>query len=161
VVLYAKPTDKALQGVNAWLSQNGVQSQSISPAGDRLRFTLPASKANQMFQATFAKFLHTETGTLSFQTLSYSIPAALKDAIQSAEPTTSFLNPVPPTAQSPLIQSSISARQANCTTHVTPACIEAQYHLPKIRSTNQKNVLGVPGFLKEYANYADLNVSHQ
>jgi tripeptidyl-peptidase I len=152
---YVKPTDDALKGVNAWLSQNGVQSQSISPSGNRLRITLPVSKANTMFQATFANFRHSETGMVSFQTLSYAIPSDLVKAIESVEPTTSFPNYV---RLPPVKTVANMSTAATCDQQVIPSCLQNLYGIPTAVATQPENVLSVPGFLNEYANYADLDV---
>jgi hypothetical protein len=155
---YVKPTDGALQGVNTWLSQNGVQSQSISPSGNRLQITLPVSKANTMFQAAFANFRHSETGIVSFQTLSYAIPSDLGKAIESVEPTTSFPNYIRLPIVGTVTNMSTSTAAAACDQQVVPRCLQSLYGIPTARATRPENVLSVPGFLKEYANYADLNV---
>jgi tripeptidyl-peptidase-1 len=154
---YVKPTDVALQAVNTWLSQNGLESQSISPSGNRLQITLPVSKANTMFQAAFANFRHSETGTVSFQTLTYAIPSDLHDAIESLEPT-SFPSHTRPPIVGTVTNMSTSVAAAACDQLVDPSCLQILYGIPTARATRQDNVLSVPGFLNSYANYADLDV---
>ncbi|GJJ71782.1 tripeptidyl-peptidase I [Entomortierella parvispora] len=44
----------------------------------------------------------------------------------------------------------------SCNNHVTPACIQALYGIPKTRATQASNTIAVAGFLNEFANRADL-----
>ena len=67
-----------MSAVNAWLSENGLEAVPISPAGDWLSFSVPVSKANEMFNTEFSVFRHEETGKESVRTLAYSIPTELQ-----------------------------------------------------------------------------------
>lgn len=73
--------------MNAFLASHGVSAQTISPAGDWLAFSVPVSKANEMFGADFTVFEHTETGKQSFNTLAYSIPTELQGHLDLVHPT--------------------------------------------------------------------------
>lgn len=45
---------------------------------------------------------------------------------------------------------------ASCATKVTPACLQAFYGIPTTLATQSSNVLGVSGFIDQFANQADL-----
>ena len=76
-----RPTDDTLAAVNAWLSENGIKSHVISPAGDWIEFTAPVSQAADLFNADFSVFQHTG-GSQSIRTLEYSLPIDLNNHVE-------------------------------------------------------------------------------
>lgn len=46
---------------------------------------------------------------------------------------------------------------ASCATTITPACLQALYGIPTTKATQSSNVLGVSGFIEQFANQADLS----
>ena len=62
---------------------------TISATGDWLSFEVPVSKANELFDADFAVYTHSETGKQAIRTLSYSIPADLEGHLDFVHPTIS------------------------------------------------------------------------
>lgn len=85
---YIKPSQESLDAVNAFLKTNGINATTLSPAGDMLGFSVPVSKANELFDADFSVFTHVESGQKQIRTLSYSIPASLQSHIDIVHPTT-------------------------------------------------------------------------
>jgi tripeptidyl-peptidase-1 len=75
--------------VAQWLSDNGVESKTLTPAGDWISFTVPVGKANQMLRADFSVFTHLNSGKESIRTLEYSLPEGLNRHINLIAPTTS------------------------------------------------------------------------
>ncbi|TFY63853.1 hypothetical protein EVJ58_g2990, partial [Rhodofomes roseus] len=51
-----------------------------------------------------------------------------------------------------------AAVAASCNTVVTPTCLQDLYGIPATPATNQKNQLGVSGFIEQFANEADLQL---
>ncbi|KAF5315080.1 hypothetical protein D9619_007609 [Psilocybe cf. subviscida] len=162
---FVAPSSESVQLVNEWLSANGINAQTISPAGDWLQFSIPVSQANTLLQADFTVFSHSETGKDLTRTLAYSIPAALQDHVDLVHPTITFDDPLvhlpfmsspraPANSAEPSLQS--RAVPASCGTTVTPSCLQAFYGIPTARATNSKNVLAVSGFIDQFANQADL-----
>lgn len=47
---------------------------------------------------------------------------------------------------------------SSCGRTITPACLQALYNIPTTKATESSNTLGVTGFIKQYANKADLKV---
>ena len=160
------PTQESVDAVNAWLKENGIIAETISPSGDWLSFGVPVSKANKLFDADFSVFKHDDTGIEAVRTLSYSIPAELQGHLDLVHPTVTFPNPMGqlPVLQMPMPDISsvqnLSARAiaSSCSSRVTPACLQAIYNIPTARATQSSNRLAVPGFIQEYANEADLKV---
>ncbi|KAH8108269.1 family S53 protease [Phellopilus nigrolimitatus] len=162
---FVKPAPESVSIVNEFLAAHNVTAKSISPAGDWLAFSVPVSKANEMFGANFSVFQHEETGKQSVRTLAYSIPAVLKGHIDLVHPTITFENPF---AHLPVVSSpapivsrarSLTTRQSvpsSCDSVVTPMCILALYGIPTTLVTQSSNILGVSGLVGEYANQVDL-----
>ncbi|KAH8108267.1 family S53 protease-like protein [Phellopilus nigrolimitatus] len=162
---FVKPAPESVSIVNEFFAAQNVTAKSISPAGDWLAFSVPVSKANEIFGANFSVFQHEETGKQSVRTLAYSIPAALKGHIDLVHPTITFSNSL---AHLPLVSSPVSAvagvqnlrSRANvpssCDSTITPKCLQALYGIPTTLATESSNTLSVPGFVEEYANHADL-----
>lgn len=87
VEAFVKPSDESVSLVNEFLSENNISAETISPAGDWLQFSIPVSKANDLFDADFSVFTHEETGQEAVRTLSYSIPANLVGHLDLVHPT--------------------------------------------------------------------------
>lgn len=85
---FVAPTQDTVEAVTAWLKENDIEASQASPAGDWLSFSIPVSKANELFDADFSVFTHTSTGSQTIRTLSYSIPTDLKGKLDFVHPTT-------------------------------------------------------------------------
>ncbi|KAF8142689.1 family S53 protease [Mycena galopus ATCC 62051] len=166
VTEYVAPTEETLSAVSEWLSENGITAKSISPAGDVLQISLPASQANALFAAQFSAFTHTASGTSSIRTLSYSLPAALTEHIQFVHPTVVFTPPLsnPPgmTAinhkRDDEMLKRTGAVPASCTSKITPACVQALYGIPTTKATSSGNIIAVSGYANQFANSQDLSL---
>jgi tripeptidyl-peptidase-1 len=165
VAAFVAPPSDTVSLVNEWLSSNDISASTISPAGDWLEFSVPISKANTLIAANFQVFQHTETGAEFVRTLSYSVPVALQNHIDVVHPTTTFDNPFvrlpfvsvsTPQVQKRESEVDLEGRAASCATSVTPTCLEALYGIPLTPATQSSNILGVSGFIEQFANQADL-----
>ena len=78
--------------MNQWLSSNGLTASPVSPAGDMLGFSIPVSRANELFAADFSVFTHQATGEQAIRTLSFSIPSTLMSHIEFIHPTTACVS---------------------------------------------------------------------
>ncbi|KZP14825.1 family S53 protease [Athelia psychrophila] len=158
---YVKPSQAAVDAVNAYLKANGVEASTMSPAGDWLGFSIPISKANDMFNADFSVYQHVASGTEQIRTLSYSIPSSLSGHLDYVHPTTNFITGSPrlPLIVSPLPSNATGltpATAAACGSTVTPACLQSLYGIPTTKATQSTNQLAVAGFLGQWAQKADL-----
>ncbi|KAI0823806.1 family S53 protease [Trametes gibbosa] len=159
---YVAPTAESVNAVNAWLKENDLDAQTISPAGDWLAFEVPVSKANELFDADFSVFAHDQSGLEAIRTLSYSIPAELQGHLDLVHPTVTFPNPYShlPVIRSPVKSSqNLTARAsipASCADTITPSCLQDIYGIPKTAATQSSNKLAVSGFIDQFANKADL-----
>ncbi|EKM58673.1 uncharacterized protein PHACADRAFT_89753 [Phanerochaete carnosa HHB-10118-sp] len=157
---FVAPAAQTSETVNAWLDQAGVNATPISPAGDWLSITVPVGQANELFDADFAVYTHSETGKQTIRTMSYSIPSELEGHIDLVHPTITFpssisLRPVVSTP-SGLERRGIDPLASCSTSAVTPACVQSLYGIPATKATQSSNQLGVSGFIEQFANQADL-----
>ncbi|KAL5512352.1 hypothetical protein ACEPAG_3344 [Sanghuangporus baumii] len=161
---FVKPSPDSVAIVNQFLASHGVDATVASPAGDWMTFQVPVSKANEMFSADFTTFQHQATGKQSVRTLAYSIPTELQGHLNLVHPTITFENPFAhlPVVSSPLTsaasEQNLTSRAvpSSCNSLVTPACLQAMYGIPTARATQSSNILGVSGFIEQFANSADL-----
>ncbi|KAJ7733665.1 family S53 protease [Mycena metata] len=161
VATYVSPTAETLSAVSQWLSENNINSTSVSSAGNVLQISLPISKANDLLAAQFTSFTHIASGKTFTRTLSYSVPVSLQPHINYVHPTVAF---IPPLNNAPRVtavkpkESSVQGRAAvaaGCASQVNPS----MYDFPAAKANNSKsNTLGVAGFSNEYANSADLQL---
>ncbi|KAJ7788662.1 family S53 protease-like protein [Mycena olivaceomarginata] len=164
---FVKPTDETLSVVSEWLTENGISSTPVTPAGDMLEIVIPVAKANDLLSTDFSVFTHVETGKTSIRTLAYSIPAVLQDHIDFFHPTTTFTRPMAARPKFTAIKAKraepaadvapvSNAVPASCNTVITPTCLQAIYGIPATPATQSTNKLGVSGFIEQFANEADL-----
>lgn len=174
------PHPDTLELVNSWLAHHDVPS-SVSPTHGGNWLTLldvPVSKANDLLGASYQLYQHTETNDTVLRTIGYSIPAALHKLVQTVAPTTYFgspramrrtshLNPNAATLPDgdPELREEIANAKAgsaatvpaSCANTITPSCLRTLYNTAGyVPTATASNVLGIAGYLKEYANHADL-----
>jgi tripeptidyl-peptidase-1 len=129
-----KPTDETLSIVSEWLTEGGISSKPVTPAGDLLEIVVPVGKANELLSTDFSVFTHVESGKTSIRTLEYSIPAVLQGHVENVHPTTSFNRPVARpkftaikanrAAPAVDVETVSDAVPASCNTVVTPTCLQ-------------------------------------
>ncbi|KAF7353885.1 Subtilisin-like protein [Mycena venus] len=160
VEAFVRPTEETTAAVTQWLSDNGVELTTLTPAGDWISFTVPVSKANQMLKADFSVFTHLDSGKQSIRTLEYSLPEGLSSHINLISPTTSFSRPLRSrpvlSFTNAVVPSPDATPAASCNATITPSCLQALYNIPTTPAVNKNNVIGVAGFDNQFANQADL-----
>ncbi|EKM56141.1 uncharacterized protein PHACADRAFT_257222 [Phanerochaete carnosa HHB-10118-sp] len=157
---FVAPTAQSTEAVNSWLEQAGLSAATISPAGDWLSVSVPVGQANELFDADFAVYTHSETGKQAIRTMSYSIPTELEGHLDFVHPTITFpspisLRPVVSTPSNPG-RRAIEPLASCSTSGITPDCVLSLYGIPTTKATQSSNKLGVSGFEDEFANKADL-----
>ena len=68
-----------------------MDAKTITPAGDWFAFSVPVSKANEMFNTQFSVYTHTGSGQQSVRVLEYSLPTDLQGHVRAVHPTTSYV----------------------------------------------------------------------
>ncbi|KAF8265198.1 subtilisin-like protein [Lactarius quietus] len=172
--LVAPPTE-VLELVNTWLEHRGIlPSRTVvtKHGGSQLTLTgVPVSRANNLLGASYQLYHHIGTNTTVLRTLSYGLPEALLESVQTVVPTTNFGFPDSPW-QNPLMrrgEATVAQPQAPAEEHrtalsgrvtvenVTPALLRSLYKTSAyVPTAANLNVIGVGGFINDYPNPDDL-----
>ena len=87
------PHPDTLSLVSSWLEDYGIPRSSVSMTlgGNWLMVTgVPVPRANDILSASYQRYLNVETKDTVLRTISYSLPNALHEHIQTVVPTTYF-----------------------------------------------------------------------
>ncbi|RAK96168.1 S53 family peptidase [Aspergillus ibericus CBS 121593] len=156
---FLRPSDQASETILSWLESELVPSDSIKEHGDWIAFTVPLSKAESMMRTEFHSFHRPGTNVTQIRTLKYSVPENIDPYLQMIQPTTHFGQPKTQTSLPGFVPVTIDVDDpnGNCSTAVTPGCLRQLYGIFDTRADpDPSNVLGVSGYLDQYARYSDL-----
>lgn len=140
-----------------WLQENDVR---FTEHGQWYNLSLTVSQAEIFLNTTFWIF---QSGKVqAIRSLRYSVPGNLRPHIQTIQPTTYFGRAK---AEASLILPGSKAVAplpavfdlATCNISITPACLRDLYQLGNVSDIPQVagNVLGISGFLEQYARFFD------
>ncbi|KAH9011974.1 subtilisin-like protein [Lactarius deliciosus] len=171
--LVAPPSD-VLELANAWLEHHDVHPSTISTkhGGSWLTLTaIPVSRANGLLRASYQLYQHIGTNDTVLRTLSYGLPAALVEHVQSVAPTTHFGFPRTP-RQEPLMrrggptteQTKVSEGDPGTLLssrdqleYVTPSFLRMFYKTSSyVPLAAGRNMLGVAGYRGDWPSPDDL-----
>ena len=131
-----------------------------------------------MLGTKYHVFHQLETSNYIVRTMNYSLPTVLMPHITLVTPTTyfgnmrdmratSFMKPAASVmtdlqaiAQQAEIQlEALTTIPSSCSETITPSCLRALYNSTNyVPTATETNVMGVAGYLEQFANYADLQV---
>ena len=137
---------------------------------------IPVARANNLLSASYQVYRHTLTNDTVLRTLSYGLPAALLEHVQTVAPTTHFSFPRTP-RQEPLMRRGEAGAPEkavagelgtefsshNETSHdenvVTPSLLRSMYRTSEyVPGAGDRNVLGIMTFHNDYASPVDLGL---
>jgi tripeptidyl-peptidase-1 len=155
-----KPRAESTNAVLSWLEQSGIETRDIQNDGEWINFYAPVKRAEEMMGTSFKTYQSTVRPKVKrVRSLSYSVPKEVRSHIDIIQPTTRFgqiraeRNQVLYKENVPF---STAAINATCNTTITPACLADLYNFAGYKADPKANVLlGVNGFLEQYARYAD------
>ena len=173
------PHPDTLELVDSWLAHHEVPSSavSITHGGNWMTiYNVPLTKANSLLGAEYQFYRHAETNETVIRTISYALPTALHDYIQTVAPTTYFGapralrrtskvvldGPKLPNGDLELQDASAtfvsgSPVPPSCSFAITPTCLRMLYNtLTYSPQATSKNKLGVTEYLQQFANQSDL-----
>ncbi|EJT99523.1 subtilisin-like protein [Dacryopinax primogenitus] len=165
-----RPHDESLELVDAWLVENGIPLSALSrsPAQDWITLTLPVSLAEELLDTEYHVFHHTTSGDYLVRTLGYSLPTHLHAHIDVVQPSTTFarLQPKRSSLHGDSIvlssEAAIPPVPASCNHTITPACLKEIYNVGNYTaSSTSGNILGIAGYLEQWANMNDTNWFYQ
>lgn len=173
------PHPDTLELVDSWLAHHEVPSSavSITHGGNWLTIhNVPLTKANSLLCAEYQFYRHAETNETVIRTISYALPTALYEYVQTVAPTTYFGalrtlrktskivwdGPKLPNGDLELQDASAtfvpgSPVPPSCSFVITPTCLRMLYNtLTYSPQATSKNKLGVTGYLQQFASQSDL-----
>ncbi|EFR02880.1 tripeptidyl-peptidase 1 [Nannizzia gypsea CBS 118893] len=145
--------------VLSWLKDSGIPKRSIVNDGDWIHFVVSISQAEKMLKARFYHFHDLQDPRVSIiRTLNYSVPAHLVPHVYMVQPTTKFGKPTnygKSIARLETIHPSSNSTK-NCNVTITPKCLRELYKMgDHIAERDCRNVIGISGYLGQYARYSD------
>ena len=182
VSTYIRPTDEATDDVHEWLSDTGIDLDTLSytPAGDWITVRLPVEDVERLLDTRYSVYKHKEDGSRMVRTPQWSLPRHLHEHIDVIQPTNSFSRPsklskprmkrsstlkpvsmakgllkAPP--KLPGLQRPTVAQVCN-TSLVTPLCLRTFYgtvdYVPQVPGQNQ---IALCNYLNETNNRSDVS----
>ena len=178
VAALVAPHPDSVDLVESWLEAHGLEAASSqrSHAGDWITIRVSVAQAEKMLGTKYNVFRHGKSDEYVVRTMNYNLPNVLHEHVAVVAPTTyfgtmrsmratSFVNTDLPTIEhDPLVSSltdptSLATVPSSCSTTITPACLRVLYNTSGyVPAATDKNILGVAGYLDEFANRADLQV---
>ncbi|KAF2458520.1 tripeptidyl-peptidase-like protein [Lineolata rhizophorae] len=165
-----RPRAESTTAILAWLRAAGVPETDITDRGEWIDFVAPVSCAEHLLDARFETFRHRldpRGVDDQVRTLAYGVPEELRQHVRMVQPTTRFVQ-VRAQRSSVLDETVLGAfRSANvladvdpsCNQTITPQCLRDLYNIGDFEPDPSVDmVLGVNGFLKQYARYDDLEM---
>ncbi|KIY71894.1 subtilisin-like protein [Cylindrobasidium torrendii FP15055 ss-10] len=167
------PHADTVEAVESWLRFHGIEPAEAlfrSSGGNWLTLSVSVAQAERMLDTTYGVYTHPETSETVVRTLSYSLPEELHQHIDVMTPTTYFSTLQTLRSNSFIIEENVgdndvalktaavgAAVPSSCNTAITIACLKALYNTAGyVPTATDVNVLGVAGYLDQYANRADL-----
>ncbi|KAM5441841.1 Tripeptidyl-peptidase sed3 [Microsporum ferrugineum] len=156
---FLRPRKEVSDSILSWLEEAGVAKKSILNDGDWIHFAISVSQAERMLKTRFHYYHDSgDPSVFMIRTLQYSVPAHLAPDIHMIQPTTKFGKPKKhgnSIAKLETIQLSSNAT-TNCNVTITPQCLRDIYKMGNSLATpDYRNVIGVSGYLDQYARYND------
>ncbi|KAH9940879.1 subtilisin-like protein [Epithele typhae] len=160
--------------VEAWLAAHDLDADSAqrSPAGEWITLRVSVAQAEKMLGNEYSIFRHGESEEYVVRAMNYSLPASLSGHVNLVAPTTYFgtmksmratshINLHAPTINTDIDlldgPGSLATVPSSCSSTITPSCLRALYNTASyVPKATNKNILGVAGYLEEFANRADL-----
>jgi tripeptidyl-peptidase-1 len=158
-----KPLAESTDAVLNWLKESGVASDDIENDGEWINFFAPVSTAEKMMEATFKTYQSLVRDEIKkIRTLQYSVPNEVRDHIDMIQPTTRFgqiraqASQVHDKELIPGAFAQVSAINATCNSSITPSCLRELYNFADFKGdANAPTLIGVNGFLEQYARFKD------
>lgn len=88
---YAAPSAEGVASVSSWLESQGLSPSSMSPSGDWISVKATVSQANRLLQAEFMAYRAEGVDDPVIRTLSYTLPAEVKDYVAAVHPTNVYV----------------------------------------------------------------------
>ncbi|KIY52320.1 tripeptidyl peptidase A [Fistulina hepatica ATCC 64428] len=167
------PRPESINAVERWLASFEIASLMHSPAKDWVTALVPIRLAEQMLNTKYHVWKHDVTGEYTVRTTEYSLPEHLHEHVDVVQPTTMFSQPKPANSTvlwypeedtsadilGELILGNGDRVDGICNHIITLTCLRQLYNATGYHPSNEVgNAIGVTGYLKQYADYDDLQI---
>ncbi|RYP91745.1 hypothetical protein DL770_002089 [Monosporascus sp. CRB-9-2] len=170
-----RPRSESTAAVADWLQASGIPAADIENAGEWINFRTNVSRAEDLLGTQFAIYNYVGTDIKRLRTLRYQVPAEVRSHITMIQPTTRFgqmrsqrsnvvevLDKEEITPPSVLLAANVPTGELDvefCNSTITPECLRALYKVnDTIGDAKSKSILGVGGFLEQYAKHDSLDL---
>lgn len=155
-----KPRAESTDAVLNWLKEAGVPSDDIVDDGEWINFVALVSTAEEMMDTTFKTYQSLVRQDIKkIRTLHYSVPKVVREHIDMIQPTTRFGQIRPQIShiidKEEVPFTTAAAVNATCNTTTTPDCLKALYNFGDYKPGNASVLIGVTGYLEQYARFKD------
>jgi tripeptidyl-peptidase-1 len=159
------PRDESGNMVMAWLERAGLGGNATyTTRGDSIIVEASIAKVEELLDAEYNTYRNTATNEVVVRTLKFSLPSALKSHLDMVQPTTFFgfrpyksnisgLRPLKHATANTHIQSMNAVK--GCSHNINPTCLANLYSFKSAKNYTI-GLLGIAGFLEEYAAPSDL-----
>ncbi len=153
--LLGAPLDGDVDKVMDWLTSAGITN--VKHKGDWINVHTTVGDAEKLLDTTLNHYAFEDQKPV-IRTTEYHVPDELQNAIRFVHPIANFMRPTHDVGSFTWLDQSIFARDnaPPCSAITTPECIRKAYNFNyKAPDGDSKTLLGIAGFLDQYANYQD------
>jgi tripeptidyl-peptidase-1 len=150
------PSDEARDSVTGWLKGSGAQE--ITHDNEWIHFKATTKQADSLMNTKFLVYRNVaEENAKTIRTTKVVLPRDIHPHIKMIHPTTRFGGPKPLRSVIHKVIDGVEA-DGDCQTSVSPSCLKQLYRIPDAPfDASKTGILGVAGFLTQYARFADLS----
>jgi tripeptidyl-peptidase-1 len=127
-----RPSPESVAAFSVFASDNGLDVTTGGGHGEWMSFTTNISHANTLFAASFQQFQHHTAASPITRTLSYSLPFALADHVDTVYPMTTFGAPRARRIDAPVAGAFTKRQQPDSVdpAPIVPASLQLLYNIP-------------------------------
>lgn len=154
-----RPSPDVSNQILSWLNSENISPSTIEIDRNWISFQATVSQAERMLKTKFFRYKNEDSDNTVIRALEYSVPSEIHDYIQLIQPTTRFggFNSLHGFNNASHAVTTVEDLAAGCGTVVTPDCLRDLYGLDNTTAKpDPRNLLGIAGFLEQYARYSDL-----
>ncbi|EIM89124.1 subtilisin-like protein [Stereum hirsutum FP-91666 SS1] len=167
-----KPSEESMDAVGRWLEEYNIQEKDCkkSESSDWVRVRVPVALAEKMLNTKYYTWKHAVDGEIIVRTTSYGLPEAIHGHVLGVQPTTMFgrfnkhrssisiIKDAPEVSANngTITSASGTVVDGSCNSTITVSCLKELYNVTGNASTTNGNMIGLAGYLEDYANFQDL-----
>ncbi|KAF2713438.1 subtilisin-like protein [Pleomassaria siparia CBS 279.74] len=157
------PKQESSELVMQWLATKVAHPEAkVTQNGDYVTLQASVNVIEELLEAEYSTFVRTGSTEKTLRTLKYSLPDVLRGHVDMVQPTTFFglsalrstISEVHPVDDTEFTTDAVAAVTGCTGTRITPTCLANLYNFASAK-VQTVGLLGIAGFLEEYAIKAD------